>query len=148
VLCVLALAGMLVAFTGCGGDDSSSSGSGDYKTGFSKAAEKYKNATQAAFAKVQTASTPADKLGALDDVKQATETAADDFEALDPPEKLKADHDELVSGLRDLASTFDELKPAIEAKDGAKAASLLTKLRDQQAKIGATLDQLRTKSQE
>jgi hypothetical protein len=146
VLCVLALAGMLVAFTGCGGDDSSGGGSSDYATGFKKAAEKYQNTTQTAFAKVQSGTTPAEKLGALDDVKQATSTAADDFAALDPPSNLKADNDELVTELRDFAGTFDQIKTAVQTKDSTKAASLLKQLTEQQTKIGQTLGRIGAKA--
>ncbi|MEA2440720.1 MAG: hypothetical protein QOH76_2144 [Thermoleophilaceae bacterium] len=157
VLCALALAGMLVAFTGCGGDDkksssdssgSGSSGSGslaDYKSGATKAANDFKNSAQAASAKVQSGTTPDDKLSGLDALKQSVTQAADDFEALNPPSNLKADNDELVSEFRSLASIIDEVKTAIQNKDQAKAAAVLPKLGQEQGKIAQTITRIQSK---
>jgi hypothetical protein len=155
---VLALAGMLVAFTGCGGDDkksssdssgsSGSSGSGslaDYKAGATKAANDFKNSAQAASAKVQQGTTPDEKLAGLDVLKQSVTQAADDFEALNPPDNLKADNDELVGEFRNLAGIIDDVKSAIQTKDQQKATSALPKLAQEQQKIGQTITRIQSK---
>ena len=154
LLCVLALAGALVAFTGCGGDDkksssdTGSSGGGslaDYKAGATKAANDFKNSAQAASAKVQQGTTPDEKLAGLDSLKQSVTQAADDFEALNPPDNLKADNTELVGEFRSLASIIDEVKSAIQNKDQAKAAQALPKLGQEQQKITQTITRIQSK---
>jgi hypothetical protein len=163
LICVLALAGALVAFTGCGGSDkksssssdtsattapSSSGGSGslaDYKTGATKAANNFKNSAQAASTKVKAGSTPADKLAGLDDLKTSVTQAANDFEALNPPSNLKSDNAELVKEFRDLATIIDDVKSAIQNKDQSKAAAVLPRLGTAQANIAQTIARIQSK---
>jgi hypothetical protein len=151
VLCVLALAGMLVAFAGCGGDDkksSSGSGSGDptqYKADVNRVGNDFKNSVQQALTKAGSGGTPQDKLPVLDGLKQAATKAADDFEGLSPPSNIKADNDELVKELRDFAGVIDEAKTAIQKNDKAAAATLGPKIRDIQAKVGQTISRIDSK---
>jgi hypothetical protein len=164
VLCVLALAGALVAFTGCGGSDKKSSdtsatttpasttpsggGGGDlaaYKTGATKAANDFKNSAQAASTKVKSGTTAQEKLAGLDDLKASVTTAADDFEKLNPPANVKADNDELVKEFRDLATIIDDVQTAIKNKDQAKAASVLPRLSTAQVKIAGTISRIQSK---
>ena len=161
---VLALAGALVAFTGCGGSDKKSSSSNstatttpasttgggggslaDYKTGATQAANNFKNSAQAASAKVQSGATPTDKLAGLDDLKKSVTTAADEFEALNPPDNLKADNAQLVKEFRDLATIIDDVQTAIKNKDQAKAASVLPRLGTAQANIAQTIARIQSK---
>src|SRR3954454_15816117 len=110
-LCALFMLGALVAFTGCGGDDKSDSGSGssdttaattpapatdttdtggdtgggslaDYKAGAEKAAQEFKDSAQAASGKVQSASGTQGKIAGLEALKKSVTDAADAFEAL------------------------------------------------------------------
>src|SRR3954453_12814781 len=131
VLCLMALAGALVAFTGCGGSDkkssssssdttatttpanTTSSGGGDlatYKAGATKAANDFKNSAQAASTKVKSGTTPQQRLAGLDDLKASVTKAADDFEALKPPANLKSDNAELVKEFRNLASIINDVQ--------------------------------------
>ena len=166
VLCLLALAGALVAFTGCGGSDKKSSdtkatttpanttpantpsGGGDlaaYKAGATKAANDFKNSAQAASTKVKSGTTAQEKLAGLDDLKKSVTTAADDFEKLNPPANLKADNTELVGEFRDLATVIDDVQTAIKNKDQAKAASVLPRLGTLQGKIAQTISRIQSK---
>ena len=153
-LCVLALSGALVAFTGCGGSDKKStssttaSGGGsvaDYKSGAQTAANNFKNSAQAASTKVSSASTPADKVAGLEALKASVSKAADDFAALNPPANLKADNAELVQEFRDLATTVNDVETALKNNDQQKAAAALPKLTNLQTKIGATIARIQTK---
>jgi hypothetical protein len=167
-LCILALAGALVAFTGCGGSDkksdtgnattnttstggssgSGSSGSGsvaDYKSGAEKAANDFKNSAQAASTKVSGASTPSAKVAGLEALKASVTQAADDFEALSPPANLKADNAELVQEFRDLASAVADVEQALKTNDQAKAAAALPKLTSLQTRIGQTIARIQQK---
>ena len=171
VLCALAAAGALVAFTGCGGDDkkttSSSSnpstapattttpadttgntGGGSvasYKAGAQKAANDFKNSAQAASSKVQSAGTTAEKIAGLEALKGSVTQAADDFEALNPPANVKADNDELVTEFRDLASSVDDVEQALKTNDQSKAQAALPKLQSSQTKIATTIARIQTK---
>jgi hypothetical protein len=165
VICVLALGGLLVAFTGCGGSDkkkssssdtsatstpanSSGGGSGDlatYKAGATKAANDFKNSAQAASAKVKSGTTPQEKLAGLDDLKASVTKAADDFEALNPPANLKSDNAELVKEFRDLASIIDDVQTATKNNDRAKAASVLPRLSTAQVNIQQTITRIQSK---
>lgn len=167
-ICLLALAGALVAFTGCGGSSkksssssstpatstpastqsSSSSGGGDlasYKAGATKAANDFKNSAQAASAKVKAGTTPDQKLAGLDDLKKSVTTAADDFQKLNPPANIKADNDELVKEFRSLATIIDDVQTAIKNKDQAKAVSVLGRLGTEQANITQTITRIQQK---
>jgi hypothetical protein len=166
VLCALAAAGALVAFTGCGGDDNKSDSGGgttnttatpttsqpsgggsvaDYKAGAEKAANDFKNSAQAASTKVQGASTPDAKVAGLEDLKASVTQAADDFEALNPPANVKADNDELVQEFRDLASSVDDVEQALKTNDQQKAAAALPKLSSLQTKIATTIARIQSK---
>jgi hypothetical protein len=163
VLCALALVGALAAFAGCGGSDKKSSSSttatttpsgggstgggsiADYKTGATTAANNFKNAAQAASTKVQSGSTPADKLAGLDDLKKSVDQAANDFEALNPPANLKSDNAQLVKEFRDLATIIDDVKTAIQNKDQAKAAAVLPRLGTAQSNIAQTIARIQSK---
>src|SRR3954468_3185160 len=167
VLCLLALGGALVAFTGCGGSDkkssssssdttatttpadtTSSSGGGElatYKTGATKAANDFKNSAQAASTKVKSGTTPEEKVAGLDDLKKSVTTAADDFEALNPPANLKSDNAELVQEFRDLATIIDDVQTAIKNKDQAKAASVIGRLGTAQGNIAQTIARIQSK---
>jgi hypothetical protein len=166
-ICLLALAGALVAFTGCGSSSKksssssstsatsapstsgqSSSGGGDlasYKTGATKAANDFKNSAQAASAKVKAGTTPDQKLAGLDDLKKSVTTAADDFQKLNPPSNIKADNDELVKEFRSLATIIDDVQTAIKNKDQSKAVSVLGRLGTEQANITQTITRIQQK---
>ena len=167
VICVLALGGLLVAFTGCGGSSkksssasttattpatttptTSSSGGGDlatYKTGATKAANDFKNSAQAASAKVKSGTTPQARLAGLDDLKASVTKAADDFEALNPPANLKSDNAELVKEFRNLASIISDVQTATKNNDRAKAASVLPRLSAEQVAIQQTITRIQSK---
>ena len=169
VLCLMALAGALVAFTGCGGGDDkkssdtsasttpatttpettpSDSGGGDlaaYKAGATKAANDFKNSAQAASDKVKAGSTPQAKLAGLDDLKKSVTTAADDFEALNPPANVKADNAELVKEFRNFATIIDDVQTAFKNGDQSKAASVLVRLQTAQPNIKSTISRIQSK---
>jgi hypothetical protein len=169
VICVLALGGLLVAFTGCGGSSKKSSssntsattapasttpasttGSGGsdlatYKAGATKAANDFKNSAQAASAKVKSGTTPQQRLAGLDDLKASVTKAADDFEALKPPANLKSDNAELVKEFRNLASIINDVQSATKNNDRAKAASVLPRLSSEQVAIQQTITRIQSK---
>jgi hypothetical protein len=150
LLCGLAIAGSLVAYTGCGGDDKKSDSNGggsvsDYKSGAEKAANDFKNSAQAASGQVTAATTTDEKVKGLEALKASVTTAADDFEKLNPPANVKADNDELVKEFRQLASDVDAVEQALKTNDKAKAQAALTRLQDNQTKIATTISSIQSK---
>jgi hypothetical protein len=161
LICVLALAGALVAFTGCGSDKKSSSsssstsatttpggGTGDlatYKAGVKRVGTQFQTSLQTSLAKVGTNQGVSGKIAALDAVKQAVTKAADGFAALNPPANLKADNSELVTEMHDFANVVDEAKTAAQNGDKAKLATVQPKLNAVKTKLGQTLARIQSK---
>jgi hypothetical protein len=173
LLCALALAGALVAFTGCGGSDKKStssssntaattnpspttpapapapSGGGgnlaDYKAGLQRVGADFKTSLQTSLARVGTGKTLGEKVAALDVVKQSVTKAADGFAALSPPSNVKAENDQLVSEMRTFASVVDEAKTAAQNKDTAKLATVKPRLSSLNTKIQLTLARIQAK---
>ncbi|MDQ3645084.1 MAG: hypothetical protein M3356_06225 [Actinomycetota bacterium] len=163
-LCALACALALAGFAGCGGDDDdeksaggtateettggASSGGGDdaeYKQAFQAAGEDFRNAAQAAAGKVQSATDTAGRVQALEGLKTVVGDAADDFEALDPPADVKADHDKLVSQFRGVATEVDAVRTALKTDDQAAAQAAAQGLQGAQAEITETLGRIEAK---
>ena len=175
LLCALASALALAVFAGCGGDDGdekSASGNtaeettateeataseeattsppsgGDvsqYKEDFKTAGEDFKDAAQASAADVKSATETASKVQALEGLKGVVTDAADDFEALDPPADVKADHEKLVSQFRGIAGEVEAVKKALEANDETAAQAAVQRLQQAQAAIGETLASIESK---
>jgi hypothetical protein len=167
MVCALALAGALVAFTGCGGSDKKSSSSNtaatttpgtptapapsgggnlaDYKAGLKQVGNEFKTSLQTSLAKVGTGATLSEKLAALDVVKQTVTKAADGFAALNPPSNVKAENDQLVTEMRDFATVVDDAKTAAVNKDKAKLATIQPRLSALNTKIQLTLARIQAK---
>jgi hypothetical protein len=143
--CALAMVAGLVAFTGCGDNKSSSSGSvATYKAGFEKVSNDLKNASQAASAKVVTSPAIADKVAGLDELRSVFSKAADDFAALSPPANLKADNDELVTELRNFSNRVNDIVQAYKAGDSTKAVNAFAQLQALRAKAETTISRIQT----
>src|SRR4051794_7980899 len=160
-LSVLAIAGALVAFTGCGGSDNKSSssssttpasttqsGGGDlaaYKAGVKKVGTDLQTSLQTSLSKIGGSQSLSAKVASLDAVKQSVTKAADGFAALNPPANLKADNDELVAEMRQFASIVDDAKTAAQNGDKQKLATVQPRLNAIKAKLGQTLARIQSK---
>jgi ABC-type phosphate transport system substrate-binding protein len=167
-VCALALVGAVLAIAGCGGSDkksqpansapgssttapaSTTPGSGgadvqQYVNGFSKAAVKFDSAIRVASGKLGGATTSTDKLKELDGLRTAVSTAADDFAALQPPPKIKADNDALVQALRRFASDLSAISSSAQKHDPAAAVGATKRIQQGQARIGTIIDSIRAK---
>ncbi len=147
-LCALALALSLTAFAGCGGDDDSSSSGGDaaqYKKEFRAARAELQKGAKAAAAEVKGATDTAGKVKALEGLKGVLTDSAEKFDALDPPKKVKADHDKLVPQFRGVFEGVDAVKKALESEDQAAARAATQRLQQAQTAVGKTLARIETK---
>jgi len=167
-MCTLAAAGALAAFAGCGDDEEATgdggssaatetqadtqtettSGGGDaeeYAQEFLAAGEDFKEATDKASSQTQSATTTEARVEGLEALEASVTEAADDFEALDPPANVEADHDRLVSEFRSLAANVDEVKQALQSGDQQAAQGTATELQENQAEIQEILASIRRK---
>lgn len=168
-ICTIVALGALLAFAGCGGDDEepsgdagsttttetqtetqaeTASGGGEleqYKEDFLAAGEDFKKATQTASSQTQSAQTTQGRVEGLEALETSVTEAADDFESLDPPENVQADHDELVGQFRSLADNVDAVKQALQSEDQEAAQAAAKKLQQNQSSIQQTLESIRQK---
>jgi hypothetical protein len=104
-LTLLAVLAALVA-VGCGG----SKGGGTDAKSYQKALDTTSAAQKKSFASIGSGLTNGSSLtamsAALDRGAKALEGAADDFDEITPPDKVKDAHTELVTGLHELATAF------------------------------------------
>jgi hypothetical protein len=165
-LSALAIAALLVAFTGCGGSDKKSSsnssttpattpastsqsgGGGDlaaYKAGVKKVGTNLQTSLQTSLSKIGGGQTLSAKIASLDAVKQSVTKAADGFAALKPPANVKADNDELVAEMRQFASIVTDAKTAAQNGDKQKLATVQPRLNAIKTKLGQTLARIQSK---
>lgn len=131
---------LALAAGGCG-----SSSTDSYKKNFKTAAENFKNSAQQAQQQTSGATTPQGRIQGLDALKSSVNKAADDFAKLKPPSNAKSDNDALVAELRSLGNDIQGVESAVSSKDQSKAQQLLPALQNDQMKISATLQQLKSK---
>jgi len=147
-LCALASAVALAAPAGCGGDDDSSSSGGDvaqYKKEFQAAGKDLRDAAKDSAAEVKGAKDTAGRVQALEGLKGVVTDSVEDFDALDPPKKVKADHDKLVSQFRGVAEGVDAVKNALKSGDQAAARAATERLQRAQTAVGKTLASIEAK---
>ncbi len=147
-LCALVSALALAALAGCGGDDDNASSGGDvaqYKKEFKAAGTDLRDAAKDSAAEVKGASDTAGRVKALEGLKGVVIDSAEDFDALDPPKKVEADHDKLVSQFRGVAEGVDAVKNALESGDPAAAREATQKLQSAQTAVGKTLASIEAK---
>jgi hypothetical protein len=75
--------------------------------------------------KINPAGKPEQIATELDEGGAAIEATVKDFKAIEPPEDAAKAHDQIVSGLSALATTFHDAAEAARANDTEKMATLL-----------------------
>jgi hypothetical protein len=140
VLVALAITGALLV-TGCGGDSTKDT----YKKEAQKAANAFKSSAEAGAAKAQSASTPEERLAALEELKKSVDTAASDFSNLKPPSDVKSDNDALIAVFKSLSSDITEVETAVKNNDQAAAQAVVPKLQADQAKAQEIIASLQKK---
>lgn len=116
----LALAASVLALfaAGCGGDDKE-----DYVAEFNKVGTTLEKTLTSLGTDLTGSTDPKQIASKLEEGAKALESAASDLDEIEPPDDAKQAHEKIVSGVNDLANTFE--KGASEAKKGD-----LTKLVD------------------
>jgi hypothetical protein len=115
LLAVLALSLGVVA---CGGDDATStSDKNDYIEKVNDAQKEF--AAGAAKLNLANPSGPEDFKKSLDGLDPLLSGIVSDLEAIDPPEEVKAEHDKLVSSMKDYQKVVNDNKEALGSGDPA-----------------------------
>ncbi len=150
-LCAAVAALALAGFAGCGGDDEGKSAGNSkeevaqYQKTFRAAGADFKKAAEKSATEVKSADDTAGRVKALEGLNGAVNEAADDFAALEVPEKVKSDNDKLVSQFRGLAKEVDGVKNALDSGDQGAAQAAAQKLQSAQESIGKTLIRIESK---
>ena len=114
---IIGLALAVAALTaGCGSADKN-----EYVTSVNNA----QASLTTSLSKINPAGKPEQIATALDEGGTAIEATVKDFKAIEPPEDAAKAHDQIVSGLSALATTFHDAAEAARAKDTEKMATLL-----------------------
>ena len=140
-LCALAALAALVGFTGCG----SSNKTDDYKTQARKVAQDFKNSAEKTSQQVSSATTTDERVKGLEALKGTVDDAANGFEDLTPPDNVKSEHQQLISGFRSLSSDISDVEDAVRTNDKNEAQATLPKLQADQQKVQQAVDALESK---
>jgi len=115
---IIGLALAVAALTaGCGSADKN-----EYVTSVNNA----QASLTTSLSKINPAGKPDQIATELDEGGTAIEATVKDFKAIEPPEDAAKAHDQIVSGLSALATTFHDAAEAARANDTEKMATLLT----------------------
>ena len=113
-----------------------------YRQDFQGDAAQFKKSLAKAAAKVSRNATLPARAPAIRQVRKAVDTLAGDLSALDPPNDLKATHDDAVRQLRTLSSDLADYGAAAADNDPSAAARIVPKVQADQTVLQRTLDQL------
>jgi hypothetical protein len=114
---IIGLALAVAALTaGCGSADKN-----EYVTSVNNA----QASLTTSLSKINPAGKPEQIATELDEGGTAIEATVKDFKAIEPPEDAAKAHDQIVSGLSALATTFHDAAEAARANDTEKMATLL-----------------------
>jgi hypothetical protein len=141
---------MIVALVaaGCGGDDNGGGGATS-KDEYGKQLAKAGQTLQKTFSDLgdESGNTPQQIGARLDQAAAAIDGAVKDFQAITPPEDVKAAHAKIIAGLREIADVCRQGADAARKKDSAALAKALQGLSsgDGLAKISAAQKELQAK---
>ena len=114
----IALAAAALAAAGCG----DTADKNEYVTSVNNA----QASLTTSLSKINPAGKPDQIATELDEGGTAIETTVKDFKAIEPPKDAAKAHDQIVSGLSALATTFHDAAEAARANDTEKMTTLLT----------------------
>lgn len=138
--CVLAL-----VVAGCGGEDKE-----EYVNEFNKVGTTLERTLTSLGSDLTGSTDPKQIAGKLDDGAKALEDAATNLDRIDPPDDAEQAHDKIVSGVKDLAATFEKGADQARAGDLTKLVDTFSSLQGSQgaSKIQEAQKELRDKGYE
>jgi hypothetical protein len=126
-----------VALVACG-----DGGKGDYAADVKEIIQPVGDKLQDLGAQLQGEGSQKEKVGQLEEAQTTIDGAADELEALEPPEDVRDEHDEYVTKLRTLADDIGAVTKAVEAQDQAAATEAFTKLQATAGEVRTAEDAL------
>lgn len=146
---LLAAAALSAGFAACGSDDEESA-SGETATE-EKALEpgayidtvnevQSDFATEAAKLNLANPASPAAFEESLGELLVLLDTLVEDLEAAQPPDRVSAEHDRLVDGLRDYGDLVEANKDGLVSEDQAKVKASATKIGEGSVRFSQTFD--------
>jgi hypothetical protein len=125
-----------VALVACG------DGKGDYAADVKEIVQPVGDKLQDLGAQLQGNGSQQEKVAQLEEAQTTIDGAADDLEALEPPEGVQDEHDEYVAKLRTLADDIGAVTKAVEDQDQAAAQQAFTKLQTTAEEVRTAEDAL------
>jgi hypothetical protein len=124
---LILLLAVTLSLAACGGGGDHG-GHKDYKGQALAIAQRIAADSRGADAKIKAATTAAELVKQLDAYEGRLDAAATDLRGLDPPARLRADHDALVRDVSNLSDFLRELGDAVKTKDSARVKALAARL--------------------
>jgi hypothetical protein len=125
---VLLAAALLAGCGSSGGDGADSDGSAASPDAYRQALAGAGRPVTAALAEIATAKTLKALATRLVNAEQAVGHAAEQLSAITPPEDVRAEHSELVQGLKQLNADVGGLRDAVEGRELCTASAVLAQL--------------------
>ena len=151
VLPLLAMLVLATGFVACGGDDGSSTDDkNEYIDKVNAAQKEFADGVQKL--NLSNPSSPEDFSNSLDQLDPLLSGIVSDLEGIDPPEDVKAEHDKLVSSMKEYQTVLKDNKEGLTSGDQAQtqesAQAIATASSSFQSEFGSTVTQINTKLRE
>ena len=151
---LLSLLAMLVLTTGvvaCGGDDGTSTDDkSEYIDKVNDAQQEFASGVQRL--NLANPSGPEDFSNSLDQLDPLLSGIVSDLEGIEPPEEVQAEHDKLISSMRDYQKVLNDNKDGLTSGDQAQtqqsAQAIATESSQFQTEFGNTVSQINNKLRE
>jgi uncharacterized phage infection (PIP) family protein YhgE len=148
LLAVLVLATGVVA---CGGDDGTSNDDkNEYINQVNAAQKEFADGVQKL--NLSNPSSPQDFSNSLDQLDPLLSGIVSDLEGIEPPEEVQAEHDKLVSSMKDYQKVLTDNKAGLTSGDQAQtqesAQAIATASSSFQSEFGSTVNQINSKLRE
>jgi hypothetical protein len=127
----------VLPIAGCGNSQKDA-----YRQDFQSDAAQFKKSLSKAAANVSRNATLPARAPAIREVRAAVDKLAADLAELDPPDDVKATHDDAVRQLRTLSSDLADYGAAAADNDPTAAQKIVPKVQADQTVLQKTLDQL------
>jgi uncharacterized lipoprotein YmbA len=134
LLALLLLIAVPVALTACGG----SSKKDTYKKDAQKIAKQVQTDSTAAQSSFQGVTSPDQLVTAFTNYKTKLDKSINDFDNLNPPDNIKAEHDKFVTDLKALSDDISKAVDALKTKDQAALQALQTKVQTDSSALTAS----------
>ena len=146
---LLALVAASLVAAGCGGDVKKNN---EYVDAVNKAQNEFASTFDRLNARITATSSPKEDRATLKRFQDAIDKVVGDLRGVEPPDKVKALHKELIGEISSYGGEIGKARKAFGSEDPAKVIAaqtdLVTSVTDVSSKINSTIDQINKKLRE